>query len=97
VQLNERLGQFIGMLETQRLHDPDARVARCVAGMFNPVLYPGLDARIEVSQEEIGHLAGISRQRVNQALQALQQARLLRAEYGAVVIEDLDGLRRYGA
>lgn len=96
VQLNERLGQFIGMLETQRLHDPDARVARCVAGMFNPVLYPGLEARIEVSQEEIGHLAGISRQRVNQALQALQQARLLRVEYGAVVIEDLDGLRRYG-
>jgi len=40
VQLNERLGQFIGMLESQRLHDPDARVARCVAGLFNPVLYP---------------------------------------------------------
>ena len=97
VQINERLGQFIGMLESQRLHDPDARVARCVAGLFNPVLYPGMDARIEVSQEEIGHLAGISRQRVNQALQTLQQAGLLRAEYGSIVIEDLDGLRRYGA
>ncbi|MDZ7653618.1 MAG: Crp/Fnr family transcriptional regulator [Burkholderiaceae bacterium] len=97
VQINERLGQFIGMLESQRLHDPDARVARCVAGLFNPVLYPGMDARIEVSQEEIGHLAGISRQRVNQALQTLQQAGLLRVEYGSIVIEDLDGLRRYGA
>lgn len=97
VQLNERLAQFIGMLESQRLHDPDARVARCVAGLFNPILYPGMDARIEVSQEELGHLAGISRQRVNQALQTLQQARLLRAEYGAIVIEDLDGLRRYGS
>jgi len=96
VQVNERLGQFIGMLEAQRLHDPDARVARCVAGLFNPVLYPGMGARIEVSQEEIGHLVGISRQRVNQALQALQQARLLRVEYGSIVIEDLDGLRRYG-
>ena len=96
VQVNERLGQFIGMLESQRLHDPDARVARCVAGMFNPILYPGMDARVEVSQEEIGHLAGISRQRVNQALQTLQQAGLLKVEYGAVVIEDLDGLRRYG-
>jgi CRP-like cAMP-binding protein len=97
VQVNERLGQFIGMLESQRLHDPDARVARCVAGLFNPVLYPGMDARIEVSQEEIGHLAGISRQRVNQALQTLQQAGLLHVEYGSIVIEDLDGLRRYGA
>ncbi len=96
VQVNERLGQFIGMLEAQRLHDPDARVARCVAGLFNPVLYPGMGARIEVSQEEIGHLVGISRQRVNQALQALQQARLLRVEYGSIVIADLDGLRRYG-
>ncbi len=96
VQLNERLGQFIGMLESQRLHDPDARVARCVAGLFNPILYPGMEARIEVSQEEIGHLAGISRQRVNQALQTLQQARLLKVEYGAILIEDLDGLRRYG-
>jgi CRP/FNR family cyclic AMP-dependent transcriptional regulator len=55
-----------------------------------------MDARIEVSQEELGHLAGISRQRVNQALQTLEQARLLRVEYGAIVIEDLGGLRGYG-
>jgi CRP-like cAMP-binding protein len=97
VQLNERLGQFIGLLEYQRLHDPDARVARCVAEMFNPVLYPGIGAKLEVSQEEIGFLAGISRQRANQALQTLQQAGLLKVEYGAILIEDLEGLRRYGA
>lgn len=97
VQFNERLGQFIGMLESQRLRDPDARVARCVAGFFNPILSPGMDARIDVSQEELGHLAGISRQRVNQALRTLQKAGLLRVEYGAIVIEDLGGLRRYGA
>jgi CRP/FNR family transcriptional regulator, cyclic AMP receptor protein len=95
VQLNERLGQFIGMLEAQRLHGPDVRVARCVAQLFNPILYPGIDRKIEVSQEEIGYLSGISRQRVNQALQTLQQAGLLRAEYGAIVIEDLEGLRQY--
>jgi CRP-like cAMP-binding protein len=95
VQLNERLGQFIGMLETQRLHGPDVRVARCVAQLFNPILYPGIDRRLEVSQEEIGYLSGISRQRVNQALQTLQQAGLLRVEYGAIVIEDLEGLRLY--
>jgi CRP/FNR family transcriptional regulator, cyclic AMP receptor protein len=95
VQLNERLGQFIGMLETQRLHGPDVRVARCVAQLFNPILYPGIDRKLEVSQEEIGYLSGISRQRVNQALRRLQQARLLRVEYGAIVIEDLQGLRNY--
>jgi CRP/FNR family transcriptional regulator, cyclic AMP receptor protein len=95
VQLNERLGQFIGMLETQRLHGPDVRVARCVAQLFNPILYPGIDRKIEVSQEEIGYLSGISRQRVNQALRTLQQAGLLKVEYGAIVIEDLEGLREY--
>jgi len=95
--LNERLGQFIGMLESQRLHDPDARVARCVAGLFNTILYPGIDKKLEVSQEEIGYLAGISRQRVNQALHALEAVGLLKVEYGAIVINDLDGLRRYGS
>jgi DNA-binding GntR family transcriptional regulator len=59
-------------------------------------LYPGIDRKIEVSQEEIGYLSGISRQRVNQALQTLQQAGLVRVEYGAIVIEDLEGLRQYG-
>lgn len=97
VQLNERLGQFIGMLEAQRLHDPDARAARCVAGLFNPILYPGIDKKLEVSQEEIGYLAGISRQRVNQALHTLEAEGLLKVEYGAIVINDLEGLRRYGA
>ncbi len=95
VQLNERLGQFIGMLEAQRLHGPDARVAMCLSALFNPILYPGIENKLEVSQEEIGYLAGISRQRVNQALHTLEQARLLRIEYGAIVIEDLEGLRRY--
>lgn len=96
VQLNERLGQFIGMLEAQRLHGPDERVARCVAQLFNPILHPGIARRLEVSQEEIGYLSGISRQRVNQSLQRLQRAGLLRVEYGAIVIEDLEGLRAYG-
>jgi CRP/FNR family cyclic AMP-dependent transcriptional regulator len=95
IQLNERLGQFIGMLEAQRLHNPDGRVALCLASLFNPVLYPGIDRKIEISQEEIGYLSGISRQRVNQALHVLEEAKLLRVEYGAIVIEDLDGLRQY--
>lgn len=97
VQLNERLGQFIGLLESQRLHDPDARVARCITEMFNPVLYPGIDSTLELSQEEIGYLAGISRQRANQALHALEAVGLIKVEYGAIVIKDLNGLRRYGS
>ena len=96
VQLNERLGQFIGMVETERFHDPEGRVARCLAMLYNPQLSPGIGARLEISQEEIGLLAGVSRQRVNQALQALEKAGLLRIEYGAVAIVDLEGLRGFG-
>jgi CRP-like cAMP-binding protein len=93
-QLNERLGQFIAMLEYERLLDPDARVARCLAWLFNPILYPRIGQRVQVSQEEIGNLSGISRQRVNQALQTLEKDRLLRVEYGGLTILDLEGLRK---
>jgi CRP-like cAMP-binding protein len=96
-QLNERLGQFIGMVEYERLLEPDARVARCVAELFNPLLYPGSLAEIEISQEEIGYLSGVSRQRVNQALQVLSRAGLIEVAYGRLRILDLAGLRRYGS
>ena len=95
-QLNERLGQFIGMVEYERLLEPDARVARCLAELFNPHLYPGHRAELEISQEEIGYLSGVSRQRVNQALQVLARAGLLELAYGRVRILDLAGLRRFG-
>lgn len=87
-QLNERLGQFIAMVEFERLLGPDARVARCLSQMFNPVLYPGQNRRIDISQHEIAYLTGLSRQRVNQALKHLQAEGLLRVEYGAIVVDD---------
>ncbi|TAN54116.1 MAG: Crp/Fnr family transcriptional regulator [Betaproteobacteria bacterium] len=97
MQLNERLSQFIGMLETDRLLDPDARIARCLAMLFNPHLYPGVERRLQLSQEEIGYFSGISRQRTNQALRALEAAGLLRLEYGSVTVLEVEGLRRYGS
>lgn len=95
-QLNERVAQFIGKAEYDRLLAPDARVARCLAELFNPLLYPGNSMRLEITQEEIGYLARISRQRTNQALRTLEAARLLTVEYGAVQVLDLDGLKNYG-
>ncbi|MBK7422443.1 MAG: Crp/Fnr family transcriptional regulator [Propionivibrio sp.] len=95
-QLNERLGQFIAMMEHERLLDPDARLARCLASLFNPVLYPESNLELKISQEEIGLLAGISRQRVNQALRKLEEAGLLHIDYGSITILDLAGLRCFG-
>lgn len=97
MQLNERLGQFIGMVEFDRLLDVDARVARCLAALFNAHLYPGTEPLLQISQEEIGYLCGASRQRANQALQVLEKEGLLKVDYGGIQILDLDGLRRFRA
>ncbi len=94
-QLNERLAQFIGTVEIDRLLGPDARVARCLAQLFNPHLYPGLGRKLEISQGEIGYLTGLSRQRVNQALQRLERGGLLKVDYGAVTVLSLEGLREF--
>ncbi|MGY4480891.1 CRP/FNR family cyclic AMP-dependent transcriptional regulator [Bradyrhizobium sp. LM3.2] len=67
-QLNERLGQFIGMLEVNRTLDATARLARSIASLFNPILYPESTAHLEITQEEIGALSGMSRQNANRAL-----------------------------
>ena len=94
-QINERLGLFIGLLESERLADIDARVARAIVALFHPVLQPGIESRIAISQGEIGYLAGVSRQRVNRTLRTLEQAGFLIAEYGGIRVLDLDGLRRF--
>ena len=95
VQLNERLGQFIAMVEHDRLLGPDARLARGLAGLFNPLLYPGIGPTLPISQEELGQLVGLSRQRVNRGLKLLEARGLLRIEYGGVTVLDLGGLRRF--
>jgi CRP-like cAMP-binding protein len=94
-QLNERLGQFIAAREIDRLTHPDERVARNLAALFHPVLYPGVGQMLRITQQEIGYLVGLSRQRVNQALRTLQQAGVIRIEYGGVRVLDLDALRRF--
>ena len=95
-QINERLGLFIGLLESERLLDIDARVARTLAALFHPVLQPGIEARIAISQEEIGYLAGVSRQRVNKSLRLLEADGFLTTQYGGVTVLDLEGLRHFG-
>lgn len=95
LMLNERLGLFIGLLESERLLDTDARVARALAAMFHPVLYPNTTPHLAISQEEIGLLAGVSRQRVNRSLKVLEDAGFISVDYGSVTVNDLDGLRRW--
>jgi CRP/FNR family cyclic AMP-dependent transcriptional regulator len=95
-QLNERLGQFIAAREADRLNDPDARVARNLAALFNPVLFPGVGELLRITQQELAYLIGLSRQRVNEALRTLQAAGAIRVEYGGLRVLDLAALRAGG-
>jgi CRP-like cAMP-binding protein len=96
MQLNERLGQFIGAREIDRLTEPDQRVARSLAALFHPTLYPGVGDLLRITQQELGYLVGLSRQRVNVALRALESAQLIRVEYGGLRVLDLARLRGFG-
>ena len=92
-QLNERLGQFIAAREIDRLNTPELRVARNLAALFNPVLYPGVGEVLRITQQELAYLVGLSRQRVNEALSTLQARGLIRIEYGGLRVLSLSGLR----
>jgi len=94
-QMNARLSLFIGLAVYDRLLSADTRVARCLASLFSSDLYPGTSSFVKLSQDEIGLLSAVSRQRANQALHALQQAGLLRIEFGGVTVLDVQGLWRF--
>jgi CRP-like cAMP-binding protein len=93
-QLNKRLGQFIGAMENERLLDVDARVARSLAAMFD-AWYPQQTMMLKISQEEVGQLAGLSRQRVNTSLKTLEEYGLIRVSYGEIHIVDLEKLSTF--
>jgi CRP-like cAMP-binding protein len=92
-QLNERLGQFIGAREIDRMTNPDIRVARSLASLFNPVLYPGVGEVLRITQQELAYLVGLSRQRVNEALTALSAQGAIQVEYGGLRVLNLSALR----
>ena len=92
-QLNERLAQFIEAREIDRSTNPDVRVARNLAALFNPTLFPGVGEMLRITQQELAYLVGLSRQRVNVALNTLQDQGAIRIEYGGMRVLNLQALR----
>jgi CRP/FNR family cyclic AMP-dependent transcriptional regulator len=95
-QFNERLGQFIALVEDDRMLDAPARVARNIAWLFNPTLYHDHERHLEISQEEIGLLSGVSRPVANKSLKMLEDRGLLRLERGGISVLNLAALGRFG-
>jgi CRP/FNR family cyclic AMP-dependent transcriptional regulator len=93
--LNERLSLYMGLLASERLRSPDARMAGVLASLFDPALYPLRSPQIQMTQDELALLAGVSRQRANAALRKLETGGLLQLQRGGLTVLDVDGLRSY--
>lgn len=87
--MNLRLGQSMAIIESQRLGDLEQRLALYLSPMF----WHGL-RRLNLSQKELGILAGMSRQTVNHVLQSLEQRGLVCLKYGRVVSVDQAAIER---
>ncbi|WP_341911469.1 Crp/Fnr family transcriptional regulator [Polaromonas sp. YR568] len=90
--LNRRLGQAMTIIEAERLRSPEQRVALYLTRVF----WQGR-RRLVLSQEELGHLAGLSRQTVNRALKTLEQEGLVSLEFGRVAMLDEQALAAYAS
>ena len=88
--MNRRLGQAMAIIEAGRLRAPEQRVALYLSGVF----WQGR-RRLVLSQEELGHLAGLSRQTVNRALKSMEQQGLVSLEFGRVTMLDEQALAAY--
>jgi CRP/FNR family cyclic AMP-dependent transcriptional regulator len=95
-QLNERLGQFVAITEHDRSFDAKARVARNLSWLCNPVLSPQVGGILEITQEEVGLLAGVSRQVANRCLKELAEEGLIDLEPSFIRPLALDQLSNYG-
>jgi CRP/FNR family transcriptional regulator, cyclic AMP receptor protein len=85
--MNVRLGQAMAFIEAERIRSPEQRVAL----YLSPMVWRG-STQLNLSQEELGNLVGLSRQTVNKVLKSLQLRGLVSVEFGRVVIHDKPGL-----
>jgi CRP/FNR family cyclic AMP-dependent transcriptional regulator len=86
-QFNMRLGQAMAIIETMRLRSPEQRVAMYLGRQ----LWHG-SHRMALSQEELGILAGLSRQTVNGVLKDFERRGLVSLQFGRVDIVDEEAL-----
>ena len=93
-QLNARLRQFAQRCEHERLHHTRDHVAHCLAELYDPWLYPGTRQRLTLSQDDVAHLAGVSRPTAHRALHDLETQGLLSVAYGTITVHDPAALQQ---
>lgn len=94
-QLNARLGQFLAVVESQRIHTTTSQVAVCLWELVNPALCGPVRGPLRLSQEDFAKLCGLSRQVAARALHDLEGAGLVSLRYGGIEVLDAEGLQAW--
>ena len=89
-QMNLRLGQAMAIIEANRTGSLEQRLALYLSRKF----WHGL-RRLNLSQEELGGLAGMSRQAANRGLAGLARRGLVELRFGRVVQIDQNALEQF--
>lgn len=88
--LNMRLGQAMTIIEAGRTQSPEHRVA-----LYLSRLFWRSTRRLNLTQDELGQLVGLSRQTVNKVLRALEGIGIVSLDFGRVAIVDDEALNAY--
>lgn len=88
--LNMRLGQAMTIIEAGRTQSPEHRVA-----LYLSRLFWRSTRRLNLTQDELGQLVGLSRQTVNRVLRALEELGIVSLDFGKVAIVDDEALGAY--
>ena len=89
--VSNRVRTLADLLVQHRGLNLQQQIARILVSMSVKTRH-GSIARVKISQEELGQLVGVARQRVNQALSALRARGLIETSYASVALLDLPGL-----
>lgn len=88
--LNMRLGQAMTIIEAGRTQSPEHRVA-----LYLSRLFWRSTRRLNLTQDELGQLVGLSRQTVNRVLRTLEESGIVSLDFGKVAIVDDEALGAY--
>jgi CRP/FNR family transcriptional regulator, cyclic AMP receptor protein len=90
LHLNMRLGQAMTIIEAGRTQSTEHRVA-----LYLSRLFWRSTRRLNLTQDELGQLVGLSRQTVNRVLRALEELGIVSLDFGKVAIVDDNALSAY--
>jgi CRP/FNR family transcriptional regulator, cyclic AMP receptor protein len=91
--LARRMNRLARLIATERLQTPSCRVAFILSEMLATQDLGRESGHLEISQEELAHLVGLSRQHTNRALRALESAGIVAVHHGAIEVPDVSALR----